>query len=298
MNNIKKFIQINNLGKYKENVSFKTMTTLRLGGTARFVYYPNSVSSLQRLYNYIIQNNLKYLVIGCGSNLLCSDDDFDGVVIKLNSLIMRCFITDSYAILSSGYLLKDLYYRIGRYYGFSKLSLIPGTIGGGVITNCGLYGVEIKDIILSLYVLDEKGCRWINNDSKMFSYRNSIFRNGDVIILYVKIALKKEDDEIEKWKKMKFESQKVEGYNAGSTFKNPEDIHAWKLIKDVCGEKTIGNCMISQIHSNFLINKGGGKSEDMIKLIKFIKSEVKKRSGISLECEWKLFNFNKDNSAL
>lgn len=296
MNNIIEFIKLNNLGKYQENISFKSITSLRLGGNAKVVYYPNSIFSLRMIYDYIVQNSIRYLVIGCGTNILCGDDEFDGIVIKLNSLVFKGFITDKYAIISSGYLLNDLYYKIGKYYGFSKLSLIPGTIGGGLVTNCGAYGIEMKDVVLSVYVLDKNGFRWIDKYDGMFSYRDSVFQNNDAIILYVKIKLREEEDEIKKWKRKKLQSQKVEGYNAGSTFKNPNGMYAWKLIKDICGEKSIGRCAISQVHSNFLINKGGGKSKDMMELIDFIKNEVKKRSGITLDCEWKIFNFIKDNS--
>ena len=289
---IRNYIINEKTGKVKDDISFKDITTLKIGGKIHLVYYPNTISNLLKTMEKIELYKINWVIIGCGSNSLCSDERYEGVVIILNDLDILAYGSKESLYLFSQFKLSKLRRVFGSYYGFSKLSLIPGTIGGAVITNAGLYGFNISEIIEEVLVYDNGKLSWIKNDGTIFGYRNSIFRDKRIIILCVKIKLTKYKDDYLKWKGLKNKSQTVSGFNAGSTFKNPVGLSAWKLIDECAVIRKVGDCEISNNHANFLINKGYGKSDDMIKLIKNIQREVLEKKGILLELEWSLINFN------
>ena len=175
--------------------------------------------------------------------------------------------------------------------GCEFLSCIPGTIGGGIRMNSGCYGDDISKILVSVQAMDLTGkVKVIYSSDIKFSYRACNLEDN---LLFVSATFRgKKDDMLNIQKKMKdlIERKKKDQPSkiktCGSTFKNPLNNKAWKLIKDSgCAGMNIGDAHISQKHCNFFVNKGNAKSSDLENLIYKVKSEVLKKTGINLELE-------------
>ena len=240
----------------------------------------------------------KIFVLGAGSNILISDNKFDGFVVKLGknfsniSLLPNNIIVAGSAVSDrklSNFAMEN---NIG---GFEFLSCIPGTIGGGLRINSGCFGREFKDILLSVQVIDRKGViKTIPSSQIKFAYRHSPL-DKDLIFLSASFQGKKKDKkDIEKEIKNLKEERKIEGSQVELKLeevllKNPvsqSDLKVWELIKtSVSTAKSFGDAKISEKHCNFLVNSKNAKFEDMIKLINFIKSEVEQKKNIKLETE-------------
>ena len=299
MDNLINLIKSKNLGTYKENVSFKTLTTYRTGGNARLVVFPNSVDSLTEIIRIINDNNLSYKIFGNGSNILASDKDYDGVIIKLNEL--KSLVQDGENIeVEAGYNLTLLANNLSRegYSGFEFACGIPATIGGAVYMNAGAYLSDISEILEKVDILDESlELKTLYNKDLDFSYRHSIFMEKDWIILKAYFKVKKGNideivDLIDDRRRRRYESQPLDFPSAGSVFRNPEGNYAGKLIEDsnLKGQMH-GGGEISNKHANFIINKNNATSSDIKYLMDLAKEKVKENYNIDLKVEQELFNW-------
>lgn len=173
-------------------------TTFRIGGPARYFVEVGSIEELRNAANFSKENNLRFFILGGGSNILVSDKGFNGLVIKMEIKGLEFKNEKDYSILSVGageswdYVVEQAVSRnLG---GIENLSLIPGTAGAAVYQNIGAYGVELKDVLESVEVLDV-GSGEIKNFLNMdcrFGYRDSIFKNkDDLIVLKVNFKLLK-----------------------------------------------------------------------------------------------------------
>ena len=170
---------------------------------------------------------------------------------------------------------------------------IPGTVGGAVVMNAGAYDGQISDIVRQVICCDKKG-KLVALDSAdcEFAYRNSRFKQAqDLVIVSVKLELikgKKEEIQarMQKHTALRKEKQPVEYPSAGSIFKNPPGEAAGRLI-EMAGAKgwKQGDAMVSQKHSNFIINTGKATCEDVLQLIKRVKQAVEEQTGVRLEEE-------------
>lgn len=158
--------------------------------------------------------------------------------------------------------------------------------------NSGAYGNEIADKIISTTYIDEKlDIKTITKEEQEFSYRKSIFQKNNWIILSGKIKLEKGNKEeikskIEEYSKSRKEKQPLNMPNAGSIFKRGEGFITAQLI-DKCGLKgyRIGDAKVSDLHAGFIVNNGNATSEDILKLIQYIKEKVKEKFNVSIEPE-------------
>ena len=175
--------------------------------------------------------------------------------------------------------------------GFEFLSCIPGCIGGAVRMNSGCYGEDISGILISVQAIDFKGnIKIIQSSDIKFHYRGSSLDNN---LIFISATFKgKKDNKLNIQKKINnFVEQKKNAQpskikTCGSTFKNPENKKAWKLIKDSgCAGMKVGDAQISKKHCNFFINKGNAKSEDLEKLINQVQNKILDKTGINLELE-------------
>ena len=181
--------------------------------------------------------------------------------------------------------------------GFEFLSCIPGTVGGGIKMNAGCFGKEIKDILLSIQVIDTAGnLKTISSKQIKFEYRNNDL-SDNLIFLSASFRGSKSNSSIigAKIKELKTEKEKNQPTRiktSGSTFKNPisqTEKKVWELIKEsVPLDKNFGDAYISEKHCNFFVNKGNATFEDMMKLIDFVSKKVLEKTGISLEKEIKI----------
>ena len=148
MKNLINIIDEKSLGTYKENVSFKTLTTYKTGGNARLVVYPNDVDSLREIVKYLKDNNIDFKVFGNGSNILASSRDYNGVIIKLSNL-KSLKQEGEYVEVEAGYNFALLANTISRegYSGLEFACGIPATVGGAVYMNAGAYLSDVSKVL-------------------------------------------------------------------------------------------------------------------------------------------------------
>ena len=280
----------------KFDYNLKKLNWFNIGGDAKVFFKPDNLDDLVTFLKTFGKSE-KIFVLGAGSNILITDNKFDGFVVKLGknfsniSLLPNNIIVAGSAVSDKKLSNFAMENNIG---GFEFLSCIPGTIGGGLRINSGCFGKEFKDILLSVQVIDRNGViKTIPSSKIKFGYRHSPL-DKDLIFLSASFQGKKKNKEeinkeINKLKEEKNRRQPSRIKTGGSTFKNPinqTDIKVWELIKNsISTTKSFGDAKISEKHCNFLVNSKNAKFEDMMKLINFIKSEVEKKKNIKLETE-------------
>lgn len=295
--------------KVFENFDSSKISWFRTGGVIRYYIIVESIEELKEVitkYNRNNNNNNKILVIGAGSNILVRDCGFNGVAVKLagdflhimfNNEIKSSCENEVFITAGSGILSKTLsiFAMNNNLIGCEFLDTIPGTIGGNVVMNAGCFNKEIKDILYCANIFVDNDIKIYNNDDFNFSYRYSnIPKNG--VILDATFRLKKGSmKDIEQSKNniltMREHRKKnqILGATCGSTFINPDNNSAWKLIDEagLRGYK-IGGAKISEKHCNFIINTGKATATDVEQLIKFTQKRVFEVCGIKLKTEIKI----------
>ncbi|MBE6111976.1 MAG: UDP-N-acetylmuramate dehydrogenase [Peptococcaceae bacterium] len=281
--------------KIKEQEPMRNHTTWRIGGPADLLVQPESVEELQEAIQMAEQSDTPYYVIGGGSNLLVADEGIAGTVIQLGGSLTGLQITDKNIIAEAGVPLPVLARKAAEY-GLSGLEFaagIPGSVGGAVVMNAGAYQGQISDVIRQVVCCDASGqLVTLDAESCEFSYRNSRFKkNRDLIIVSVKMELtpgdkEKIQEQMKKNTASRKEKQPVEYPNAGSIFKNPAGDAAGRLI-ELAGAKgwRQGDAMVSEKHSNFIVNLGSATSEDVLQLVNRVKQAVYSKTGVLLEEE-------------
>ena len=299
MQDVIDYIKSKNIGEYEENVSFKKLTTYRCGGNARLVVFPFNATSLIDLIKYFNENNTPYKVFGNGSNILASDDDYNGVIVKLSNL-NNIKLIENDLVVEAGVNLMVLANNMSKdgYSGLEFACGIPGTIGGAIYMNAGAYLKSMSDIVKEVKILDEDlKPRVLKKEDMEFGYRTSIFKRKKWIILKATLQLEKKAveeimDLVTSRKKRRIASQPLEYPSAGSVFRNPENEFAGHLIEECkLKGKTHGGAEISSKHANFIINKDDATSSDIKYLMDKAHDEVLKKYNIDLIREQELFNW-------
>jgi UDP-N-acetylmuramate dehydrogenase len=297
MENIDKQLQevINRKNILKDEPMSKH-TSFKIGGIADYFIIITSIQELKDVLKIAKSNNIPTTIVGNGTNLLVREGGIRGFVIKLdlksfkvkrnlNEILITVEAGMTLAALSAIALKEEIA-------GLEFLSGIPGTIGGAIRMNAGAYGSEMKDLVVKTRYMTKDGkIKTLNLKEHEFSYRNSIFSKLDVIILdttiKVKNGNKKEiEEKMKEYATSRKESQPIEYPNAGSTFKRKEGYITAKLI-DECGLKgyNIGDAEVSAKHAGFIINKGKATAKDVLKLVEYVKKEVKKKFNVDIELE-------------
>ncbi len=288
-------------GKYLKNVPLSKHTWFGVGGPAEVLFSPEDLDDL----SYFLKNkpyNVPLYVIGGGSNLLVRDGGIPGVVIKMESPYFRTFKINEGSITCMAGMknidLKKIFIGNGIG-GLEFLCSIPGHIGGSVKTNAGCFGKCLKDVLLAADIIDGNGnCRQILPEDLQLSYRSSLFPDDWIITSVTLKTEPKEADEIadllEEHRQYRITHQPYNEKTAGSTFKNPEGLSAWKLIKTAgCENLKIGGAKVSEKHCNFLINTGNATAADIETLGNTIVEKVKQKTSITLEWEVKKIGVGK-----
>ena len=283
----------------KLDYDLKKKNWFNIGGKTKVFFKANELKDLVEFLK-TLNDREKIQIIGAGSNLLISDETYDGVIIKLGKNFNRLSILNSNMIISGAAVLdKKLsdYAANNGLSGLEFLSCIPGTIGGAIKMNAGCFNKEIKDILLSIQALDKTGnILTIPVEKINFEYRKNNLPE-DLIFLSASFrGLPKDKDEIKKTiiklKNQKDKNQPTNIKTSGSTFKNPinkTSKKVWELIREsVPADISFGDACISDKHSNFFVNKGNATFKDMKKLINFVEKSVFKKTGINIEKEIKI----------
>ncbi len=296
-----KILEKENLGKIEKNVLLKKYTTYHTGGKALGIIYPKNIENLVRTINILNENNVKYKILGNGSNLLFSDELYDGILIRLNEFDDVEFMSRNRVKVGAGFSLVKLSLMCAKkgLTGLEFASGIPGTVGGAIYMNAGAYKSDMGYIVESVKVLtDDNKIITLENKEMQFHYRSSFLqKHPGYICLETVLRLQKGrrdaiEEVIKERRKRRIESQPLEYPSAGSVFRNPEGNFAGKLIEDLgLKGKRIGGAMVSDKHANFIINYKNASSKDIKDLIELCHDSVLKEYGIDMKCEQEFVNW-------
>ncbi len=284
-------------GKVLFDVPMSGHTSLRIGGNADVMAFPQDETDLKDIVNFAESKGFDYYIMGAGTNLLVRDGGVRGIVVNLSEGFKDIVWNDDLgADVGAGVMLPELVQLCAKkgLSGLEFASGIPGTVGGAVAMNAGAYGGEIKDVIDAVEVITKKGQRlFIPKGELEFSYRHSELPKGSIVVR-AHMAFKKEDPAAirEKIKDIKDKRKGASGIhypNAGSIFKNPPECPAGRLIEEAGfkGLKT-GDAMVSDVHANYIVNTGNAKAKDVLSLMAQIRDKVYGEKGIVLEPEIKV----------
>ncbi len=292
----KEFLELH--GEYHDDKCFKDLTTVKMGGHIAHFVMPENRQELKVIVNYLKTNKIPFKVIGNGSNLICGEKDYDGVVISLKKF-NSYHIEDDVLYADAGVMVPALASVLARE-GYSCLEFaggIPGTIGGLVYMNAGAYKGSMADVVSEVEVLKDGELIWFNADELDFSYRHSIFhKHPRWVVVSAKLKLEKQDSKViedlmaDRLRRRR-DTQPLDKPSAGSCFRNPDEEAAWKLIDSIGyrGFRQGGVC-VSDKHSNFIVNEENGTAQDYLDIVSQIQEKVKEKYGIRLVMEVEKFN--------
>lgn len=281
-----------------ENEPMKKHITFRLGGEAKAFIEPNSEENLIKILERCRALGLHYACIGKGSNLLVKDEGFEGVVIHLGDAFgeIRLIGEDEIYCDAGASLMKVCLFALEHELtGLEFAYGIPGSAGGAAFMNAGAYGGEMKDVLYKCTHIDtalQRGA--LTGEELALSYRHSAYCDNSFVItgLFLKLqkgertAIKEQMDTLYARRK---EKQPLEYPSAGSTFKRPVGAYAGSLIENA-GFKgfRVGGAEVSSKHAGFVVNTGGARCADVLRLCQIIQQKVFETTGFRLEREVKV----------
>lgn len=280
-------------------------TTYRIGGTCKYFIYPKSTLGLIRILEILKEENVPVKVFGKGSNLLCSDDDYDGVIICLDKYFSDFYFEEDGTCMVQAGASIILVANEAMKHAFTGLEFasgIPGTVGGALFMNAGAYKSDMSQITKEVYVLKDGTIQTMKVEDLDYSYRHSIFQSHpEWILLGCKLKLESGDqkairDVMDSRRKRRMESQPLNKPCAGSVFRNPEGHQAWQLVESIgMRGKRVGGAMVSEKHANFIVNEDHASAMDVVTLIETIQKEIKERYQLDMITEVERFNWKKKN---
>ena len=225
-----------------EHESMKKHSTFRIGGCVDYYIYPKNCTALMCVLEILAQENIPYYVLGRGSNILCSDTDFHGAIINLDRTLNDFYFEpDGVLVAQAGCSIINMATEAMKrsLTGFEWASGIPGSIGGCLYMNAGAYKDNIANHLIDVCVLKDNTICWMKKDELDYAYRHSIFQSHkDWTILVGRFQLEKGNqsdirDLMNSRRERRMSAQPLDKPCAGSVFRNPEEIPAWKLIENL-----------------------------------------------------------------
>lgn len=275
-------------------------TTFRVGGPAKLFVKVKDLESLILVIKYCRKHRIKLFVIGRGSNLLFSDKSFQGIIISLEQF-NQYKINGNHVTAQCGVAMIRLAYDCAKVglSGFEFMGGIPGNVGGGVFMNAGAYNSNIAEVLESVTILNENlELVTLSKDEMDFSYRHSAIQDHKKwIVIEASFVLTTKTvaevkDLLDRRKERRMASQPWSQPSAGSVFRNPEGMSAWKLIDDAgLRGYEIGGAQVSPKHSNFIVNNGYASAKDIYDLIFFVQKQVEEKFSILLKPEVRFINW-------
>ncbi|PIV20558.1 MAG: UDP-N-acetylenolpyruvoylglucosamine reductase [Deltaproteobacteria bacterium CG03_land_8_20_14_0_80_45_14] len=283
-------------GRVLFDAPMKQFISMKVGGPADSLLFPRSVDELRKVVRYARRKKIPFFILGKGTNLVVRDKGVRGWVINLTQGMKKIQMEGEVVEAEAGLPLQRLVqFSIQKgLTGLEPFFGIPGTVGGGVAMNAGAWGVELKDVLLSITLMKEDGEIVEKPHSRLrFSYRRLILPPS-WIILKGRFQLKKGKKEeilerVKSYSEIRKRKQPLDYPSAGSIFKNPKEGPAGKWIEEA-GLKgfRVGQAMVSERHANFIINLGKAKAEEVIRLMELVEKKIYEKKGISLEREVKV----------
>lgn len=287
----------------QENFPMRTQISFRAGGNARFFAEVNTVEEIVQAKEFAQKQNLPLFLLGNGTNVLVSDNGYNGLVVKFGKALSEISFEESAEYLRMHVGASAVLGVVARkaaglgFGGIHLLAGVPGTIGGAVYMNAGAYGQEIANCIESVDVLTRECITLTRNKEECeFSYRSSAFQTGkkfcDELIFGCTLKLPKGENsdvlksEIDEAMQKRRASQPLDKPNAGSAFKRPATGFPGALIEQA-GLKgyRIGDAQVSEKHANFIVNLGNATATDIEALFEYVQKEVYAKTGVQLERE-------------
>lgn len=283
------------------DLTFAQLTTLGVGGKIKLTVYPDSVSKLVYAVRSLSRLNVKYVILGKGSNVLASDNAYDGVVVSVLRL-KKIKISGTNAVAQAGAstitlakLLQEKGLTGGEFF-----ACLPASVGGAVVTNAGCYNQDVKSVLTDVKVLQNGRIRNLSADKCKFAKRSSLFKNNvDYVILSARFSFAKASPQsvkakIDEMRRKKAEAQPLNYRSAGCVLYH-DKVAVSRLIDEahLKGFK-IGGAKISTKHAGFVVNVDKAESKDIYLIIRHIQQTLFAKYGISAKAEVCLVNFTKD----
>jgi UDP-N-acetylmuramate dehydrogenase len=294
--------------EFKRDVLLSPFTNFQIGGLADCYVEVNKPRETLEAVLKAKAENLKYVIIAGGKNVLVSDDGFRGLVIHITGGELQVqgnkMIADA-GVLLSGVTEKAVEFGLA---GIETLSGIPGSLGGAIVGNAGAYGHSVSEVVDSVEIFDGEEVRTISKDDCLFGYRDSIFKKNDWVVLRATLVFgSSTKDDLEKVARPILDSRSKkfawDAKCAGSFFKNiiasevsPESLAKIDQKKIVGGKipagyllesvgasgMRVGDIYVADFHSNVLLNGGKGKAGEVKELALQLKTLVRNKFGIEL----------------
>ncbi|HYV85768.1 MAG TPA: UDP-N-acetylmuramate dehydrogenase [Patescibacteria group bacterium] len=275
------------------DVVLRSPTSLGVGGPARLFLVPARAEDLADVLEHFASADVPFDYLGAGSNLLVADAGPSFVVISSEGLDTAPEIARETVRVGAGYSVPKLAKRVATA-GLSGIEFaegIPGSVGGCVRMNAGWHEGMFGDSVSSFLAVSRRGeIEDLFTGPETFAYRQSP-GIGDRFIAAATLTLTPDDpvrikERMKEFHDKRVATQPTAAKNAGCIFRNPPDNHAGKLI-DSCGLKgtAIGAAVVSEVHANFIVNRGGATHKDVATLIDKVRDEVNRKTGITLETE-------------
>ncbi len=286
--------------KVRTDVPLARLTTFKIGGPAAVLITPETTEGLQAAIRVLADAELELFVLGNGSNMLVSDQGFDGVVLRIGSALGAVAIAPGDVLRIGAGCLWSGVLRFIQKEGWTGLEFgagIPGTLGGAISTNAGTRGGETFDALVEVVGVDRQGeVRVLPAAEIPHRYRSSDLPER-FVVTETAFRVRRDDpaaitETIRKYQAERRRDQPEREPSAGCIFKNPPGGSAGKLVDlaGLKGEKE-GGAIVSPVHGNFIINQGGATATDVLRLADRLKERVKREHGIELELEVRLLGF-------
>lgn len=288
----------------RTDCTFSRLTTFGVGGTIEVTTFPKSTHQLVRVVKYLQRHKIPFYVMGKGSNVLAGDGHFNGVVICTKNLrqvqIDGVFVTAQCGASTSKVAQLCVAKGLG---GCEFFGCLPASVGGVVCCNAGCFGQCVADVIHSVTVLRNGRVKTLKASRCNFLYRNSIFKNGNYVILQATFRLQKSTPfdvscKIQQFKRQKSQTQPLGQKSAGCVLYNNQ--FAVSQLVDQAGLKgyRVGGAQVSKKHAGFVVNIDKATAKDIYLLIQYIKQVLLQRYNVTCNEELNLVNFTEEKHDL
>ena len=287
--------KLKTFGEVFENASLKQYNTFRISSTCKYLVFPKNIMDVQNLISFLHDENIRYFVLGNGSNIIFTDDYYDGVFISLKKLDYMVF-RENEVLVGAGVMMPTLTMEAIHkgFSGFEWAAGIPGTVGGCIYGNAEAYKESTFDFLKQVTVLLENNeVKTIKKEDLHYAYRTSSFKeHPGAIILEAVFELQEGNEEeslekINKRRKKRMETQPLEYPSAGSVFRNPSPDNPSGRIIEELGLKgvQVHDAKVSEKHANFIVNVGSATGKDIQNLVELVHSKVLHMRNINLLME-------------
>ncbi len=284
--------------KMQTDLAFSQLTTIGCGGKIDLVVFPDTISKLVFVAKFLRRHKIKHCFLGRGSNVLASDERYCGVVVvttKVQGIAFWGNCAEVCCGTSAAALCAELVKK--GLHGGEFLGCLPATVGGVVACNAGCFGQSAQNVVQSVVALRKGKIVRLDNKQCAFGKRNSIFKDGNVLVLQVvmrfeKLTPSKVQQIVCDMRQKKQQTQPLGQRSAGCVL-YAEGVAVSKLT-DLAGLKgfKIGGAQVSEKHAGFVINLDKATSKDIYLLVRHVQNVVQEKFGVKSVAEVSFINFN------